>query len=393
MAGMAWPRSPVLAISDPGRDQMIPAEVWAGGAVGALALLVCVYLALLVRALRNERIIAMALTAMHDTLENQSPPQRVLLAAVADTLIAQDNAAGRVEVTIHELAQGGYQVPEPEDLLTELLALPEPQLLVAEFLQEHAGGPHSAAAFSSVAAGLVRSATAATFGDLADRCMGESLVSLERLLLLAADGRIAPVALAGLAALPAPTAPSYRAPRVADLDPAAMAEIVWALDGTVRRYLRLATLLHGQGEAIAGVRRAAGPPRLAVLRTRVLEFVRYPPPRRPEFRPGDLGALEIAFEAVGEVVDTAEQRVTEGGSVQAVHLLAGLRVPLPAGLPGRMFHQESLAQVRPLAELGAWHRLAVSRWTAATLQAIAQRRIQPGAFAGTPDRDSTAEGA
>ncbi|MGH3122139.1 MAG: hypothetical protein ACRDND_14090 [Streptosporangiaceae bacterium] len=372
---------------------MSPAEAWAGGAVGALALLVCIYLALLMRALRNERIIAMALTAMHDTLEDQPPPQRVLLSTVADTLMAQENAVGRVEVTIHELAQGGYQVPGPEELLTELLALPEPQLLVAEFLREHAGGPHSAAAFSSVAADMVRSATVETFRDLADRGTGESLVSLERLLLLAAEGRIAPVALAGLTALPAPAAPPYRAPRVADLDPAAMAEIARALDATVRRYLRLATLLHGQGEAIVRIRRVAGKPRLAVLRARVLELVRYPPPRRPEFRPGDLAALEIAFDAVGEVVDTAEQRVTEGGPTQAVHLLAGLRVPLPAGLPGRMFHQESLAQVRPLAELGAWHRLAVSRWTAATLQAIAQRRTQPGAFAGAPGRDSTAEGA
>jgi hypothetical protein len=371
---------------------MIPAEVWAGGAVGAFALLVCVYLALLIRALRNERILAVALTAMHDTLRDQPPPQRVLLSTVADTLMAQDNAAGQVEVTIHELVQGGYQVPEPEELLTGLLALPEPQLLVAEFLREHAGGMHSAAAFSSVAADLVRSATIETFRDLADRSTGESLVSLERLLLLAAEGHIAPVAMAGLTAPPASAAPPYRAPRVADLDPAAIAEIARALDGTVRRYLRLATLLHGQGEAILRIRRLTRQPRLAVLRARVLEFVRYPPPRRPEFRPGDLADLEIAFDAVGEVVGTAEQRVSEGCPAEAVHLLAGLRVPLPAGLPGRMFHQESLAQVRPLAELGAWHRLAVSRWTAATVHAIAQRRTQPAAFAGTPDRDSTAEG-
>lgn len=372
---------------------MSAAEVWAGGAAGALALLVCVYLTLLGRALRNERVIAMAITAMHDALDDEPAPQRVLLSAVAGTLTAQDQAAGRVEVTIHELALRGYQVPEPEELLAELLALPEPQVLVAEFLEKHGGNPRSAAAFSSVAADLVRTATVEAFRDLPGRGAGESLVLLERLLLLAADGRIAPVALAGLAAPPDPTAPAtppYRAPRVADLDPTAMAGLVQGLDGTVRRYLRLATLLHGQAEAILRVRRVAKQPRLAALRGRVLDLARYPPPRLPEFRRSDLGDLEIAFDAVGEMVDTAAQRLAEGGPAQAVHMLAGLRVPLPAGLPGRMYHQESLAQVRPLAAFGVWHRLAVSRWVGATLHA--QSGTQPGAFAGAPDHDSSTEG-
>jgi hypothetical protein len=371
---------------------MSAAEAWAAGVAGAVALLVCVYLTLLIRALRNERVIAMAIAAMHDALDEEPPPQRALLSAVADTLMAQEQAAGRIEVAVHELGLRGHPVPEPEELLTELLALPEPQLLVAEFLEKHGGTPHSAATFTSVAAGLIRAATVEAFRDLAGQAGGENQVRLERLLLLAAEGRIAPVALSGLAVPPDPAAPPYRAPRVADVDPPAMARITQGLDDTVRRYLRLATLLHGQAEAILRVRRIAKQPRLAALRARVLDLMRYPPPRRPEFRASDLGDLEIAFDAVGEMVDTAAQRRAEGGQAQAVHLLAGLRVPLPAGLPGRMYHQESLAQVRPLAAIGVWHRIAISRWVSATLQALAQRGTQSGAFAGAPHRDSPTEG-
>lgn len=370
---------------------MSAAEAWAGGAAGTLAVLVCVYLTLLGRALRNERVVAMAVIAMRDALDDEPVPQRALLSAVADTLMAQDHAAGEVELIMHELALRGHQVPEADQILAGILALPEPQLLMAEFLEKHGGNPRSAAASRSVAADLVRTATVEAFHDLPGRG-GESLVFLERLLLLAADGRVAPVALAGLAAPAGPAAPSYRAPRVADLDPVAMAELVRGLDGTVRRYLRLATLVHDQAEAILRVRRVARRPRLAAVRARVLELVRYPPPRRLEFRPSDLVDLEIAFDAVGEVVDAAARRLAGGSPAQAVHMLAGLRIPLPAGLPGRMYHQEALAQVRPLAAFGVWHRLAVSRWVAATVQALAQHRTQPEVFAGAPDHDSPTEG-
>lgn len=370
---------------------MSTADAWAAGVAGAAALLGCVYLTLLTRALRNERVIAMAIAAMHDALDEEPPPQRVLLSAVADTLMAQEQAAGRIEVAVHELALRGSAVPEPEELLTELLALPEPQLLVADFLEEHGGTPRAAATFTSVAADLIRAATVEAFRELG-QAGGADQVGLERLLLLAAGGRIAPVALAGLAIPPGPAAPPYRAPRVADVDPPALARITQGLDDTVRRYLRLATLLHGQAEAILRVRRVARQPRRAALWARVLDFIQYPPPRRPEFRAGDLRDLEIAFDAVGEMVDTAAQRRAEGGQAQAVHLLAGLRVPLPAGLPGRMYHQESLAQVRPLAAIGVWHRIAVSRWVAATLNALAQRGAQSGALAGAPYRDPATGG-
>ena len=255
---------------------MSAAEAWAAGVAGAVVLFVCVYLTLLMRALRNERVIAMALAAMHDALDEDPPPQRVLLSAVADTLMAQEQAAGRIEVAVHELALRGRPVPEPEELLTELLALPEPQQLVAEFLEKHGGTTRSAATFTSVAANLIRAATGEAFRDLACPGGARNQVRLERLLLLAAEGRIAPVALAGLAVPPDPDAPPYWAPRVADVDPLAIARIAQNLDDTVRRYLRLATLLHGQAEAILRVRRVAKQPRLAALRARVLDFMRNP---------------------------------------------------------------------------------------------------------------------
>jgi hypothetical protein len=366
-------------------------EAWAGSAAGALVLLVSVYLVLLFRALRNERVIGIAIVAMHAALTDEPPPQRALLSAVADTLAAQERAAARIEVAIHELALRGHQVPQSEELLKELLDLPEPQLLIADFLGEYGGGPGSEAAFASVAAGLLRAATGEVFGDLAD----EGLLELDRLLVLAAEGRIAPVALAGLDAPLDPGPPPYRAPRVADLDPAAMLAIARALDRTTRRHLRLATLLHGQAEAILRLRRSEqrGP---AVLWARVWQLVRFPQARKPEFRPGDLAALVIAFDAVGEVVDTAAERLAEGEPTHAAHLLAGLRVPVSAGLPGRMYHQESLAQVRPLAAFGVWHRLAVSRWAASTLKAIVQGQMEPatssGSSAGSPDHDARDEG-
>ena len=81
----------------------------------------------------------------------------------------------------------------------------------------------------------------------------------------------------------------------------------------------------------------------------------------------------IALEAVGEVVGTVAERPAEGEPAHAAHLLAGLRLPVPAQLPGRMYHQESPVQVRPLAAFGIWHRLALSRWAASALQAIRYR--------------------
>lgn len=368
-------------------------EAWAGVVAGALVLFVSVYLVLLFRALRNERVIGIAIMAMKAALADEPSPQRALLSAVADTLAAQEDAAARIEVAVHELTLRGHQIPKPEQLVKELLDLPEPQLLITDFLLEYGGDPGSEAAFASVAADMLRAATAEVFGDLAK----ENLVELERLLLLAAEGRISTVALAGLDAPLDSRAPQYRAPRVADLDSEAMAAIARALDRTSRRQLRLATLLHGQAEAILRLRRDEQHGVAVLFMTRVWRLVRYPRVRKPGFGPGDLAALVIAFDAVGEVIDTAAECLADGEPTHAAHLLAGLRIPVPAGLPGRMYQQESLAQVRPLAVFGVWHRLAMSRWVASSaMQAIGQGEMEasasPGSVTGLPDRGTCEEG-
>lgn len=367
------------------------AQVWAAGAGGALVLVISVYLVLLFRAVQNERVIDIAVAAMSAAMAAEPSPQRALLSAVADTLVAQERTAAQIEVAVHDLALRGHPVPQPDELLKALLNLPEPQLLVADFLREYGGGPGSASAFASVAGDLLRAGTTEVYGDLAD----EGSAELDRLLLLAAEGRIATVALAGLDGFLVPGPPDSRAPRVADLDPSAMVALARALDRMTRRHLRLATLLHGQAEAM--LRPRPNERRfLARLRTRVLQLVRYPPVRKPAFGPSDLAALAVAFDAVGEVVDIGAERLAEGEPMQAAHLLAGLRVPVPAGLPGRMYHQESLAHVRPLAVFGVWHRLAVSRWATSALDALAKRAAEPpassGSSAGSPARNPRDEG-
>ena len=224
----------------------VSAVAWPGFLAAVLVLLISIYLIILSRALRNEQVINDAIVAMGAALGAEPPPQRVLLRAVADALAAQERAATRVEVVVHEVALRGESPPRPEDLLTELLSLPEPQLLVAGFLREHAGGPGSAAAFVSLAADMLRTATREVFKDLAD----QGLVELDRLLVLADEGQIVDIALASLGSSLDPNPPLRHAPEIADPDPWTMASIVGALDRMTRRQLRLATVLHGQAESI-----------------------------------------------------------------------------------------------------------------------------------------------
>jgi hypothetical protein len=349
---------------------MNAAVIWAGGIACALVVLTSIYLIMLFRALRNEQVIGNAIRAMHAALDDDPSPQRSLLSSVADALMAQERAAARIEVTVHELALRGSQVPPPEDLLKELLALPEPQQFITDFLSEYGSYPASRSAFSSVAADLLRAATIEVFGDLA----GENPVGMERLLLLADEGTIATVAMAGIEADGDSLSPPYRAPGVADLDAVAMAGIVRALDRTIRRQLRLATLLHGQAEAILGTRGDGR--RRSVLRAHAQQLLRLPWPGEPEFGSTELTALAAAFDAVGEVIDTAAERLNDDEPMSAAHLLAGLRVPVPGGLPGRIYHQESLAQARPLAALGTRHRLEVCRWAGAALRAVVRGEMK-----------------
>ena len=125
---------------------------------------------------------------------------------------------------------------------------------------------------------------------------------------------------------------------------------------------------------------------LARLHQRARELVNVPWLRTPDIRRADLETLEVALDALGEAIDTAGDQ-SGGEPAHAAAYLAGLRVPASAALPGRMYHQESLAQVRPLAAFGVWHRLALSRWAAAAVWAVEHGRQQASqaAFAGAPE--------
>jgi hypothetical protein len=342
---------------------------WELGPALAVVLFIALFMCLQLNSVRNERLINSAITAMRDAISAELAPQRALLHAVADTLTAQDRAAARIEIAIHTLAlrdaQLALPLPDASDLIKQLLELPEPQRLIADFLAEHAGAPVSGTTFRVIAAEPLHKAIADVFADLAR----DHPIELERLQDLAADGAIAAVAAAGLTAPPLPGMPPFRAPRVADVDIEAMTAIVRALSLTARRQLRLATLLHGQAEALLRTRRAERRP-LARLRWRLHQILQLPLVRRPQFSHEDLEALVVVFDAVGEVIDAAEKQLAAGEPARAIELLAGLRMPVPAGLPGRIYHLESLAQAQPTAVFGVWHRLAMSRWLAAGLAAV-----------------------
>jgi hypothetical protein len=138
-------------------------------------------------------------------------------------------------------------------------------------------------------------------------------------------------------------------------------------------------VLHGQAEAMMRLRRSKRRGAVAFW-MRLRNFASFPLPRKPDFRLDDLNELAVALDAVGEVLHLADEQLASGEPTRAAHKLAVLCVPVPAGLPGRMYLQESLAQARPLARFGVWHRLAVCRWAASALNAI----TRPGV--GEPER-------
>ena len=382
------------------------AEFWGGSIAGGIVLLAVVYFVALSRARKSEQLIGRAITAMSQARGTaESAPQRALLRAVAETLLAQERAVTRIEGIIRKSARRERDCPEALDLLRELLALQEPQQLITDFLAEHGGGPGSEAFFGSLAAGLVRAATLEVYAD-------EAPADLEELLLIASNGGVADVAVAGAVLGQRPCEHGSPAPRVADLHPDAVGGVVHALDQATRRQLRLATVLHGQAEALlrlrshqnrrrgglAGNDGAAGSHggehdgQVGERGRGVLDWARpwkrmpwgrpwmMMVPRLPDyavFRAEELAVLEVALDAVGEAVDSAAEQVANGEPMRAVYLLAGVRVPVPAGLPGRIYQQESLAQVRPLAALGIGHRLAVCRWATSAVQEIARSGAEP----------------
>jgi hypothetical protein len=329
---------------------------------------------------------------MNVALSSESPPQRVLLRAVTEVLTAQEHAAGRLEIAARALDQetGHYQqTAEPDgefrDVFRKLLELPEPQLLITDFLDVFAGGLDDGRSLASMAGDLVRTATRRAFASQTN----EDHAMLGRLVLVADGGRITPVAEAALSVasghnLGLASGPDQRrAPRIADLDPLALHSVARALDRATRRQLRLVTMLHGQAEAILRVRRSRRG-RLAAVRVRVRNLTSWFLPHHAGFQLGDLDGFVTRFDAIGEVVDAAGECLAEGAPLSSVQLLAGLGVPVPAGLPGRVYHQDCLAQVRPLAMLGIWHRLALAAWATSVLPASAGPGTEPAILAPLP---------
>jgi hypothetical protein len=373
---------------------MSTAVLWGAVLVAALLLFV-VYVATLLRGLANERVIGNAIAAMMAArLAQDVPPQRKLLRAVVETLADQERAAARIEAAVHESMLPGGDVKSPEEIIMAIIGLQEPQLLVTDFFAEHAGDAESAGMLTAFAGQFVYGETRRVYADLRD----DGSPDLDRLLMLALDGQIAAVARTGLS-VPAGVFRQH-VPQMANADLAAVAEVVRALEHATRRQLRLATLLHGQAEAILRLRSArpgerAGEALWSWLRPwlrreradssaadermtfgfRLHRLLAAPRRKlwRVDFGQEHLDALEIVFDAIGEAVAQTVECLAAGEPMRALYLLCGVSVPVPAGLPGRIYNQDSLAQVRPLAALGVRHRLAVCRWTAIAMREPALR--------------------
>lgn len=380
---------------------MSAAVFWGAGSLAAFLLIVVTYLATLLRGLANERVIGDAIAAMVAARGVRVlPPQRRLLRAIVETLADQERAAARMEAAIHESMMPGGNVKSLEEITMAIIDLEEPQAIVTDFFAEHAGDAGSAGMLAAFAGRLIHAATNRVYADLEN----DRSPDLDRLLMLALEGRIAPVAIAGLSIPAGPLGPHI--PQLSDADSDAVVDVVRELEYATRRQLRLATLLHGQAEAILRLRGARPGEHLGEaiwswLRPRMPRDQEQPgeagdrmtilfrlhsllvSPRRKmsrvNFGQEQLDALAITFDTIGEVIANAVECLAIGEPMRALYLLCGVSVPVPAGLPGRIYNQNSLAQVRPLVVLGVWHRLAVCRWAT-----IAMRRtaVRTGAMDG-----------
>jgi hypothetical protein len=367
---------------------MSAAEVLVYGAITIIIVFVSVYFSLLLRGAANDRVISEAVASMLAARQRQDiPPQRQLLRTITQTLADQERAAARIGVAVGQSQRTRPVGLSPRDVVTEILSLQEPQLLVTDFFAEHAGDSGSAGLFAAFAGQLVRTETRRVYADLD----GDASPGLGRLLALAMEGRVAPVAQAGLEMHSGPR--QAHAPLLTDGDHGAVERVVRGLEQATRRQLRLAVLLHSQaaatlqlrvsreeraGEAIwtylrrrtrGGSDEATGGRDSAGLRLRLHRLLAAPRLKlqRARFEQADLDSLEVVFDSIGEAVTSALEGLAEGEPMRAIYLLTGIRVPVPAGLPGRVYNQDSLAQVRPLVALGVRHRLAVCRWAAVAM--------------------------
>jgi hypothetical protein len=368
------------------------AVLWGAGSLAALLLIVVTYLATLLRGLANERVIGNAIVAMAAARRVQDvPPQRRLLRTIVETLANQERAAARMEAAVHDSMLPGGDVQSLEEITMALIGLQEPQAIFADFFAEHVGDSGSSGMLAAFAGRLIHAETKRVYADLEN---GRS-VNLDKLLVLALDGRIAPVASAGLSVTAG--VPGPHMPHLADADSDEVTDVVRELEDATRRQLRLATLLHGQAEAILRLRNARPGERLGEaiwswLRPRMPREQEQPgeggermtilfrlhsllvSPRRKmsrvNFGQEQLDELEIAFDTIGEIIANAVECLAVGEPMRALYLLCAVTVPVPSGLPGRIYNQNSLAQVRPLVVLGVRHRLAACRWTAMAMQRV-----------------------
>ena len=364
------------------------AEMWILGAAAAIILFASVYFSLLLRGAANDRVISEAVEAMLAARQRKDiPPQWRLLRTITQTLADQERAAARISAAVGQSLLPGTPQSTPRDVVAEILRLPEPQLVVTDFFAEYAGDPESAGMFAAFAGQLVRTETRRVYEDLD----GDPKAGLAGLMALAMEGRVAPVALAGLEVHSGPGQPD--APLMTDGDDGAIEHVVRGLEQATRRQLRLAVLLHSQAAVISRLRAsrndraaeaiwtylrgrargradAAGDGGDAVtLRLRLHRLLAAPRLKlqRARFRQDDLDSLEVVFDTIGEAMTNALECLAQGEPMRALYLLTGIRVPVPAGLPGRVYNQDSLAQVRPLVTLGIRHRLAVCRWAATAM--------------------------
>jgi hypothetical protein len=367
--------------------------MWVYGSAAAIIAFTSVYFYLLIRGAANDRVIGEAVAAMLAARQRKDiPPQRQLLRTVTQTLADQERAAARISAAVRQPLPPRSAPTSPLDLVTEILDLPEPQLVVADFFTEYAGDAASAGMFAAFSGQLVRTETLRVYGNLD----GDWSPELDLLVALAMEGRVGPVALAGLELHGGPSQP--RTPQITDGDYSAVEHVVRGLEQATQRQLRLAVLLHSQAAAIlqlrasrddraaeaiwtylrrrarAGVDEASAGRDAVTLRVRLHRLLAAPRLRlqRARFQQGDLDSLEVVFDAIGEAVTTALECLAEGEPMRAIYLLTGIRVPVPAGLPGRVYNQDSLAQVRPLVALGVRHRLAVCRWAAVAMDDAAR---------------------
>jgi hypothetical protein len=139
-------------------------------------------------------------------------------------------------------------------------------------------------------------------------------------------------------------------PRLDTIDRAEIARVARDLHDTTEQHVRLTCMLVRQARAISQRDVGSG---LAA----------------------DIAALSAAVAAAERLVRASRASLAEGACLRALSQLTEVRLPLaPVGFPGRKFHEDALAQVRPLAVLALAHQMVVARWMAKAVSSYFRRR-------------------